>query len=132
VLDDRTPSELLPCLGSKEIFAIYQEVRLVESPTTLSHSTKISRLEKQLERLHTTIDAILSLAEQLKEAAIEKVLGKSALESFECTFREAKLCQTYRVVVHYPYEEWSSVSPTQIATNLATAISFVATDTLRP
>jgi len=46
----------------------------VESPTTLSHSTEISRLEKQLERLHTTIDAILSLAEQLKEAAIEKVL----------------------------------------------------------
>jgi len=40
---------------------------------------EISRLEKQLERLHTTIDAILSLAEQLKEAAIEKVLGKSAL-----------------------------------------------------
>jgi len=25
LLDDRTPSELLPCLGSKEIFAIYQE-----------------------------------------------------------------------------------------------------------
>jgi len=40
---------------------------------------KETRLEKQLERLHTTIDAILSLAEQLKEAAIEKVFGKSAL-----------------------------------------------------
>jgi len=54
-------------------------VRLVESPTTLSQQREISRLEKQLERLHTTIDAILSLAEQLKEAAIEKVFGKSAL-----------------------------------------------------
>jgi len=81
VLDDRTPSELLPCLGSKrdlcdlsEQFAWWKAQQLC--PT---QQREISRLEKQLERLHTTIDAILSLAEQLKEAAIEKVLGKSAL-----------------------------------------------------
>jgi len=66
---------------AKEIFAIYQEQFAWWKAQQLcpTQQREISRLEKQLERLHTTIDAILSLAEQLKEAAIEKVLGKSAL-----------------------------------------------------
>jgi len=114
VLDDRTIERVIAVFGQQRDLAIYQEQFAWWKAQQLcpTQQREISRLEKQLERLHTTIDAILSLAEQLKEAAIEKVLGKSALESFECTFRKPKLCQTYRVVVHYPYEEWSSVSPT--------------------
>jgi len=89
-------SELLPCLGSKEIFAIYQEqFAWWKAQLCPTQQREISRLEKQLERLHTTIDAILSLAEQLKEAAIEKVAsqlwralsvlsGKPALSNLPC------------------------------------------------
>jgi folylpolyglutamate synthase/dihydropteroate synthase len=83
VLDDRTIERVIAVFGQqKEIFAIYQEQFAWWKAQQLcpTQQREISRLEKQLERLHTTIDAILSLAEQLKEAAIEKVLGKSALE----------------------------------------------------
>jgi len=41
---------------------------------------EVDRLTEQLRRCRTVIDSILSLAEQLKEGTIEKVLAKSDLE----------------------------------------------------
>jgi len=75
-------SELLPCLGKRDLCDLSGAVRWWKAQQLCpTQQREISRLEKQLERLHTTIDAILSLAEQLKEAAIEKVFGKSALRA---------------------------------------------------
>ena len=41
---------------------------------------EVDRLTEQVGRCRTVIDSILSLAEQLKEGTIEKVLAKSDLE----------------------------------------------------
>jgi hypothetical protein len=40
----------------------------------------VDRLTEQVGRCRTVIDSILSLAEQLKEGTLEKVLAKSDLE----------------------------------------------------
>jgi hypothetical protein len=41
---------------------------------------EVDRLTEQVGRCRTVIDSILSLAEQLKQGTIEKVLAKSDLE----------------------------------------------------
>ena len=49
---------------------------------------ELDRLEGQLERLRTVLGAILKLAEELKQGAIERVLAQSDLErGLEAVFR---------------------------------------------
>ena len=52
---------------------------------------EVDRLTEQVGRCRTVIDSILSLAEQLKEGTIEKVLAKSDLElGLEFLLRKGK------------------------------------------
>jgi hypothetical protein len=48
--------------------------------TRFGQRAEVDRLTKQVGRCRTVIDSILSLAEQLKQGTIEKVLAKSDLE----------------------------------------------------
>jgi len=47
---------------------------------TPAQTKEIERLEEQVVLLRAVIDAILSLAEELKQGTIEAILGKSDLE----------------------------------------------------
>jgi signal transduction histidine kinase len=47
---------------------------------TVAQRCELDRLEGQLERLRKVLNAILELAEELKQGTIERVLAKSDLE----------------------------------------------------
>jgi hypothetical protein len=49
-------------------------------PIRRRRADEVDRLTEQVDRRRTVIDSILSLAEQLKQGTIEKVLAKSDLE----------------------------------------------------
>ncbi|NJK50073.1 hypothetical protein HC931_19780 [Candidatus Gracilibacteria bacterium] len=61
---------------------LYEEQlrRWKEQKLTQSQRLEVTRLEGQLEQLRTQIDAILSLAKDLKSITIESLLNKSDLE----------------------------------------------------
>jgi hypothetical protein len=57
----------------------------------------MDRLTEQVGRCRTVIDSILSLAEQLKEGTIEKVLAKTSLRAISNSF-SAKESHTVEAV----------------------------------
>jgi hypothetical protein len=61
---------------------LYEEQlsRWQEADPTPAESTEIKRLQGQLDRLRSVLTSCLDLTDELKEATIEKVLGKSDVE----------------------------------------------------
>jgi hypothetical protein len=83
ILDDHTVSRVFEVFESqKDDLWLFEEQLARWKMDKLSGAQRheVDRLTEQLGRCRTVIDSILSLAEQLKEGTIEKVLAKSDLE----------------------------------------------------
>lgn len=80
ILDDFTVSRVIQVFGKqkKDLPLFNEQLRQWRSgPLTENEWLEIERLTGQMTRLHEVIDAILSLADELKLGTIEKVMGKS-------------------------------------------------------
>ncbi|WP_414620812.1 hypothetical protein [Calothrix sp. CCY 0018] len=83
VLDDYTVRRLIKVFGERqEFFGIYAEQLSRWKALNLNGKQKqeVERIEKQLEKLIEVNVQIVTLANQLQQGTIEKVLGKSDLE----------------------------------------------------
>jgi len=83
VLDNYTAGRVNQVFGEqREFLGVYQEqlARWKAQHLNNTQTQEISRLERQLEHLQTIVDAILSLADELKAGTMEKVQSKSDLE----------------------------------------------------
>jgi hypothetical protein len=83
VLDDYTVGRVFEVFGSqKDDLWLFEEqlARWKMDKLSIGQRHEVDRLTEQVGRCRTVIDSILSLAEQLKEGTIEKVLAKSDLE----------------------------------------------------
>jgi acetolactate synthase regulatory subunit len=83
VLDNATVERLIKVFGERQEFlGIYtkQLARWKALDLNAPQKREVDRLEQQLEKLVKVNAQIVTLANQLKEGTIEKVLGKSDLE----------------------------------------------------
>ena len=83
VLDDYTVGRVFEVFGSqKNDLWLFEEqlARWKMDKLSVGQRHEVDRLTEQVGRCRTVIDSILSLAEELKEGTIEKVLAKSDLE----------------------------------------------------
>ena len=83
VFDDYTVGRVFEVFGSqKNDLWLFEEqlARWKMDKVSVGERHEVDRLTEQVGRCRTVIDSILSLAEQLKEGTIEKVLAKSDLE----------------------------------------------------
>jgi hypothetical protein len=83
VLDDYTVARVFEVFGrQKDDLWLFEEqlARWKMDKLSVGQRHEVDRLTEQVGRCRTVIDSILSLAEQLKERTIEKVLAKSDLE----------------------------------------------------
>src|SRR6516162_7633190 len=83
VLDDYTVGRVFEVFGrQKDDLWLFEEqlARWKMDKLSVGHRDEVDRLTEQVGRCRTVIDSILSLAEQLKQGTIEKVLAKSDLE----------------------------------------------------
>ncbi len=83
VLDDYTVGRVFEVFGSqKDDLWLFEEqlARWKMDKLSVGQRHEVDRLTEQVGRCRTVIDSILSLAQQLKEGTIEKVLAKSDLE----------------------------------------------------
>ena len=80
VLDDFTVSRVIQVFGKqkKDVPLFDEQLRRWRVlPLTEHERLEIERLTGQMARLHEVIDAILTLADELKQGTIEKVMSKS-------------------------------------------------------
>jgi hypothetical protein len=98
VLDDYTVGRVFEVFGSqKDDLWLFEEqlARWKMDKLSVGQRHEVDRLTEQVGRCRTVIDSILSLAEQLKEGTIEKVLAKSDLElGLEFLLNKGKPYQT--------------------------------------
>lgn len=83
VLDDATVERIIKVYTEQKDFLwVYdkQLARWKAESLTPTQRREVERLEAKLGKLRTVLDAILDLADQLKERTIERVLGKSDIE----------------------------------------------------
>jgi hypothetical protein len=83
VLDDYTVGRVFEVFGTqKDDLWLFEEqlARWKMDKLSVGQRHEVDRLTEQVGRCRTVIDSILSLAEQLKQGTIEKVLAKSDLE----------------------------------------------------
>ena len=83
VLDDATVERSIKLHTEQRDFLwVFAEqlARWRNEQLTDAQRRELNRLEGQLERLRTVLDAILELAEELQHGTIERVLAKSDLE----------------------------------------------------
>jgi hypothetical protein len=83
VLDDYTVGRVFEVFGrQKDDLWLFEEqlARWKRDKLSVGQRDEVDRLTEQVGRCRTVIDSILSLAEQLKQGTIEKVLAKSDLE----------------------------------------------------
>ena len=83
VLDDYTVGRVFEVFGrQKDDLFLFEEqlARWKMDKLSVGQRDEVDRLTEQLGRCRTVIASILSLAEQLKQGTIEKVLAKSDLE----------------------------------------------------
>jgi hypothetical protein len=83
VLDDYTVGRVFEVFGrQKDDLWLFEEqlVRWKMDKLSVGQREEVDRLTEQLGRCRTVIESILSLAEQLQQGTIEKVLAKSDLE----------------------------------------------------
>lgn len=83
VLDDYTVGRVLQVFGQQKADLWLYKDQLAhwkDQSLTPAQAKEINRLEGQVVQLRAVIDAILSLAEELKQGTIEAILGKSDLE----------------------------------------------------
>jgi hypothetical protein len=83
VLDDYTVGRVIEVFTTQQgDLGLFDEQlrRWERGPLTNAQRREVERLADQMLRLHEVINAILRLAEQLKERTIEKVLAKSDVE----------------------------------------------------
>ena len=83
VLDDYIVGRLFEVFGNqKDVLWLFEEqlARWKMDKLSVGQRHEVDRLTEQVGRCRTVIDSILSLAEQLKEGTIDKVLAKSDLE----------------------------------------------------
>src|ERR1700676_3027129 len=94
VLDDYTVGRVFEVFGSqKDDLWLFEEqlARWKMDKLSVGQRHEVDRLTEQVGRCRTVIDSIISLAEQLKEGTIEKVLAKSDLElGLEFLLRKGK------------------------------------------
>ena len=83
VLNDYTVGRVFEVFGrQKDDLWLFEEqlARWKRDKLSVGQRDEVDRLTEQVGRCRTVIDSILSLAEQIKEGTIEKVLAKSDLE----------------------------------------------------
>jgi hypothetical protein len=83
VLDDYTVGRVIEVFTTQQgDLGLFDEQlrRWERGPLTNAQRREVERLADQMLQLHEVINAILRLAEQLKERTIEKVLAKSDVE----------------------------------------------------
>ena len=83
VLDDYIVGRLFEVFGNqKDVLWLFEEqlARWKMDKLSVGQRHEVNRLTEQVGRCRTVIESILSLAEQLKQGTIEKVLAKSDLE----------------------------------------------------
>ena len=83
VLDDYIVGRVFEVFGTqKDDLWLFEEqlARWKMDKLSVGQRHEVDRLSEQVGRCRTVIDSILSLAEQLKEGTIDKVLAKSDLE----------------------------------------------------
>ena len=83
VLDDYTVGRVIEVFTTQQgDLGLFDEQlrRWERGPLTNAQRREVERLADQMLQLHEVINAILRLAEQLKERTIEKVLSKSDVE----------------------------------------------------
>jgi hypothetical protein len=83
VLDDYTVGRVFEVFGKQKDDLWLFEEQLAHwkmDKLSVGQRHEVDRLTEQVGRCRTVIDSILSLAEQLKQGTIEKVLAKSDLE----------------------------------------------------
>src|ERR1700751_941767 len=94
VLDDYIVGQVFEVFGSqKDDLWLFEEqlARWKMDKLSVGQCHEVDRLTEQVGRCRTVIDLILSLAEQLKQGKIEKVLAKSELElGLEFLLRKGK------------------------------------------
>ena len=83
VLDDYTVGRVFDVFGrQKDDLWLFEErlARWKRDKLSVGQRDEVDRLTEQVGRCRTVIDSILSLAEQLKQRTIEKVLAKRVFE----------------------------------------------------
>ena len=83
VLDDEIVTRTLNCYSEQAgMIPVYREqvVRWQKSNLSTDQAKEVKRLEGQVESLHEVLDAIITLATDLKDGTIDTILRKSDAE----------------------------------------------------